>query len=476
VSSPIQPGDVLDGKYRVERVLGEGGMGVVVAATHLELGQLVAMKFVLNEGLSRPDVVQRFIREARAAVRIRGQHVARVLDVGRMQSGAPYIVMEYLEGRDLEHVVREGPLPIDQAVDYVIQACDAMAEAHRLGIVHRDLKPANLFLATQPDGGVCVKVLDFGISKSNLDVGSVGGLTSDGALLGSPLYMSPEQMRSSKNVDRRSDIWSLGAVLFEFLAGKPPFYGDSVPGLIASILSDPPAPLAALRPEAPSELVAVVMRCLEKDPAQRFPDVAQLALALGPFAPYHAQLAVERVHRILGSIPPPPGSEAYSSGPPRSVAQPRSVAPPPSVAPARGAEPGQGATATGWGGGAETRSGQGRSNVWLIGAALGALALAGGGYALFANRTVPAPEPAPATATPPPPVEKNVLTPARPEVVPRVEANLPLREEAPVPKPSAVASTKAHGSLAPKPSAHPTPTPDPKASGSKGRLDMELIK
>jgi serine/threonine-protein kinase len=464
---------VLDGKYRVERVLGEGGMGVVVAATHLELGQLVAMKFVLNEGLSRPDVVQRFIREARAAVRIRGQHVARVLDVGRMQSGAPYIVMEYLEGRDLE---REGPLPIDQAVDYLIQACDAMAEAHRLGIVHRDLKPANLFLATQPDGSALVKVLDFGISKSNLDVGSVGGLTSAGQLMGSPLYMSPEQMRSAKDVDLRSDIWSLGAVLFEFLAGKPPFYGDSVPGLIASILSDPPASLAELRRDAPPELVSVVMRCLEKDPALRFPDVAQLALALGPFAPYHAHLAVERVHRILGSIPPPPTSEAYSSAPPRSVAAAPagSVAPPP-----RGTEPGQGATATGWGGGADARQGQGRSNVWLVGLSLGALALAAGGYALFAKRSLPSPEPATASATVPVPVEKDATTPAPPEVTPRVEASVPLHEEAPPPKPSAdkaVATPKTQNAPPPKASAHPTPPPEPKASGSKGRLEMELIK
>ena len=304
MSEAVAAGQVIDGKYRVERILGTGGMGVVVAATHLELGQPVAIKFLLAEGVGRPDVAARFIREARAAASIRGEHVARVIDVGRLENGAPYIVMEYLEGRDLEHLLRGGPLPIEDSVDYVIQACDAMAEAHRLGIVHRDLKPANLFLTQAPDGSPVVKVLDFGISKTSID-SAQQALTNPAALMGSPLYMSPEQMRSAREVDHRTDIWSLGAVLYELLAGSPPFTADSVPALIASIMSDTPRSLRNLRADLPDALIGIVMRCLEKDRASRFNDVGELAGALSPFAPHRSMAVVERAARILGSIPPP---------------------------------------------------------------------------------------------------------------------------------------------------------------------------
>src|SRR3954470_13666053 len=213
--APVQEGEILAGKYRVERVLGVGGMGVVVAATHLQLDERVAIKFLVPDALSSDEAVARFAREARAAVKIKSEHVARVIDVGTLDNGAPYMVMEYLEGGDLSRVLQaQGPLPVEDAVEYVLQACEAIAHAHVLGIVHRDLKPANLFLTKRNDGSQSVKVLDFGISK--VLSGNSGASSSDAAMtrtravMGSPLYMSPEQMTSTRDVDGRTDIWALG--------------------------------------------------------------------------------------------------------------------------------------------------------------------------------------------------------------------------------------------------------------------------
>src|SRR5580698_8121411 len=206
----VREGDILAGQYRVERVLGIGGMGVVVAAHHIQLDEKVALKFLLPDALGDADAVSRFAREARAAVKIKSEHVARVIDVGELANGAPYMVMEYLEGSDLAgKLASSGPMALDQAVSFVLQACEALAEAHVLGIVHRDLKPANLFLANRPSGPPVVKVLDFGISKS-MGGESSGQLTSTATIIGSPMFMSPEQLLSSKDVTPRSDIWSLG--------------------------------------------------------------------------------------------------------------------------------------------------------------------------------------------------------------------------------------------------------------------------
>jgi serine/threonine-protein kinase len=302
-SAPVKPGDLLAGKYRVERVLGEGGMGVVVAATHAHLGQRVALKFLLPELSARPDIVARFDREARAAVRIQSEHVARVLDTGVLESGAPYMVMEYLEGSDLAQLVRQrGRLEVPEAVDYVLQACEVLAEAHMAGIVHRDLKPANLFLTRRADGTPLIKVLDFGISKANL-LGAEGPgaqpLTQTSAMMGSPKYMSPEQLKSSRDVDVRTDIWALGVVLHELLTGEAAFRAPTMPELLMSILSAPPPPLRARRPDAPPGLEAVILRCLEKDAARRYANVAELAVGLGEFALPRARVSVERVTRIF---------------------------------------------------------------------------------------------------------------------------------------------------------------------------------
>ena len=298
----VSEGEVLAGKYRVERVLGAGGMGVVVAALHLELDERVAIKFLLPGALCSPEAVARFAREARASVKIKSEHVARTIDVGKLESGAPYMVMEFLEGQDLSQRVREhGPLPIDQAVELTLQACEAVADAHALGIVHRDLKPANLFVIRRSDGTEAVKVLDFGISKvtGGSATGSDVGMTKTTAVMGSPLYMSPEQMESARNVDARTDIWALGASLFELLTGSPPFTGDSITELCAKVLNHPTPPLLERRPDAPEGLQTVINRCMEKNREHRYANVAELAVALVEFGPKRARHSAERVSRVI---------------------------------------------------------------------------------------------------------------------------------------------------------------------------------
>jgi serine/threonine protein kinase len=293
----VQPGEIIDGKYRVESVLGEGGMAVVVAAQHLQLGQRVAIKLLRPSALSNAEAVARFEREARNAVRIHSEHVARVLDVGNLSTtGAPYMVIEFLDGLDLGRLAKRGQLTIQESIGYILQACDAIGEAHALGIVHRDLKPANLFLAHQRANRSIVKVLDFGISKTST-MGSDPGapLTGATAVMGSPLYMSPEQLRSTRDVDARSDIWALGATLYQLLAGVPPFRGETVAMLSVNILTVAAPPIRARRSEVPPELEAVVLRCLEKDPARRPSSIAELVRALQPFA------------RGVGASLPPPG-------------------------------------------------------------------------------------------------------------------------------------------------------------------------
>jgi serine/threonine-protein kinase len=311
----VVPGQVLAGKYQVERVLGQGGMGVVVAAHHVQLDTKVAIKLLLPEMLNNREVVARFAREARAAVKITSEHVARVLDVGTLETGAPYMVMEFLEGGDLAAWLKQrGPLPIEQAVDFVLQACVAVAEAHGIGIVHRDLKPANLFCIKRPDGQLSIKVLDFGISK--LTGGASGtdptgmSVTKTSAVMGSPLYMSPEQMQSAKGADAQSDIWALGVILYEFLTGRVPFDGEAATEVAVNVVMRAPAPLRGFRPDVAPGLEAVVLKCLEKDRAHRFRNVAELAVGLAPFAPPRAAAAVERIagtiHAAgLSGAPPP---------------------------------------------------------------------------------------------------------------------------------------------------------------------------
>jgi len=297
-----EAGDVLAGKFRVERVLGVGGMGVVVCAHHLQLDERVALKFLRPEALQNPEAVARFDREARAAVKIKSEHVARVTDVGRLDNGAPYMVMEYLEGRDLHVWLQErGAMPVEQAVEFVLQACEAIADAHALGIIHRDLKPSNLFCITRSDGMQSIKVLDFGISKlTGLSAsGPDMGMTRTQSLMGSPLYMSPEQMQASKGVDARADLWGLGIILFELVTGQVPFTGEGIPDLVLNIVTSPTPSVRAVRADVPIVLEQIIQRCLEKDRANRYANVAELAEALGGLAPRRALASVERITRII---------------------------------------------------------------------------------------------------------------------------------------------------------------------------------
>ena len=318
----VREGDVLVGKYRVERVLGTGGMGIVVAARHLRLEERVAIKFLHPDVLHNTEAVARFEREARAAAKIKSEHVARVTDVGTLDNGCPYMVMEHLEGEDLaDWVQQRGPLAIDQAVEFILQTCEAMAEAHSLGIVHRDLKPANLFCIRRPDGLLSIKVLDFGISKVRASDLALD-MTHPEAIMGSPLYMSPEQMVSARSVDARTDIWSMGVILYELISGRGAFRGENYPEVCMNVASQPAPLLRATVPDTPADLDAVIARCLQKDRKKRYANVAELAVALAPFAPKRARASVARISRVIegaglsdSALAQPPSSDPSEARP-----------------------------------------------------------------------------------------------------------------------------------------------------------------
>jgi eukaryotic-like serine/threonine-protein kinase len=438
----VKAGDVLAGKYRVERVLGVGGMGVVVAAHHIQLDEKVALKFLLPHALSNAEAMARFEREARAAVKIKSEHVARVSDVGKLESGSPYMVMEYLHGSDLAAVLQKrGALPIDESVEYVLQACEAIAEAHALGIIHRDLKPANLFCIRRADGRMSVKVLDFGISKLTNTAGTDDkNMTRTTAIMGSPLYMSPEQMQASKNVDARSDVWALGVILFELVCGKPPFDAEVVTELVIKIATQPPASIRSLRTEVPPGLEQIIMRCLEKDAGKRYRNVGELALALESFAPKRARSSIDR---ILGTME----SAGISMAPPAADAT--------GGADGGAPMPGSGTVAA-WG--AQTGSETRKSKAGLVGALAAAAVLSIGAGAFVLTRhpqSAPAaaaqpapspPAPPPAAAAPPPvPAAAAAPAPAAPPT-PAASQAAPTPPSAPAPAKAASAPAGRHES------------------------------
>ncbi|MBK9267058.1 MAG: protein kinase [Polyangiaceae bacterium] len=328
---PIPRGTKLLGKYTVERTLGQGGMGIVVAARHDTLGELVAIKFLLPAGMTNPQAVERFVREARASARLKGEHVVRVHDVDKLETGEPYMLMEYLEGEDLKAILRKrGPLPLGDAVEYFLQACRGVAEAHARHVVHRDLKPANLFLTTTADGAPRVKVFDFGIAR--IVDPDEAAMTNKGDMVGSVPYMSPEQLLSSRTADWRTDIWSLGVVLYELLTTKRPFDGNNPSDFIGNILNAEPVPLSAWRTDVPPALEAVILWCLRKDRHERYQSADDLATALrealGLPPPMRAPLPSHTESRGVQDLPmaPPPIVHEPPMPPPARVEQTQGTA------------------------------------------------------------------------------------------------------------------------------------------------------
>jgi serine/threonine-protein kinase len=306
-------GELIGGKYRVTGLIGEGGMGIVLSAVHDDLERDVAIKVVRRELLQNEDVIERLLAEAQIAACIRSEHVTRVLDVGRLTSGSPYLVLEKLEGRDLSGILDEGgPLDVETAVDFVLQVCDALAEAHAGGIIHRDLKPENLFFTTRPDGSPCIKVLDFGISKNLGARDRRAAITNPSQVMGSPFYMAPEQIRS-KPVDARSDVWALGVVLYELCTGQTPFAADSVPSVCHLVLNEKPTPPRTFAPDLPLALEGIILRCLEKDPEHRFANVAELAFVLSAFGGPEAAYYADRIERVLRVGPGERGSKVTAT-------------------------------------------------------------------------------------------------------------------------------------------------------------------
>jgi eukaryotic-like serine/threonine-protein kinase len=308
-------GQIWDEKYRIDRVLGEGGMGVVFEAYHLRLEQQVAVKCLLPALADNSAVRARFEREARAAARLRSRHVVKILDVETHPSGAPYMVMELMHGRDLDNEVRErGALPYEELCNWLVQAAGALAEAHHAGIVHRDMKPSNIFLAEEP-GDRVAKVLDFGIAKSSAIMpGITYTVEGGGGICGTPMYMSPEQITNS-DIDGRADVWSLGVILYEILSGRTPFESQSFTALAVKIVNEMPVTLHALRPDLPKQLCDIVMQTLHKSRENRF-TMVELAEALAPFGNRADLMRWNQPRPSLGSfsaLPASPSAPSLSS-------------------------------------------------------------------------------------------------------------------------------------------------------------------
>jgi len=430
-------GAVIAGKYRIEKKLGEGGMFVVVAASDLQLGGQVALKF-LSPGSESRDGALRLSREAQITARIKSDHVAKVLDVGTLEDGDPYLVMELLEGTDLNRLVQEnGPLSVADAVEFTLQAAEAVAEAHAVGIVHRALKPANLFLTRKADGSPLIKVLDFGMARSSApEEADEASLPVEGAALGAPLYMSPEQIRSAKGVDARADVWALGATLYKLLTSYAAFEADNVAASVAMIVADNPIPPRKLRPDLPEALEAVVLRSLEKQLDRRYQSVDELACALLPFAPERPR---GRPWVTPTGATPPAAPDKKPVRSPFAVATLRSA-------------------------GSESTRRTSRKSTALVVAAMCAAAVLGSvGAILFLRASKGAPE---ETATPDP------RPPASPPAAAMTAAPRPTPEPAPLPS---AESTGAQPAITAAPTTGPKTAPSAAPSTSRPRTSADAL-
>ena len=444
--SEFAPGSRFAGKFLIEKMLGQGGMGAVYQALHEGLKQRFAIKVLLGEVAQNTEAVQRFMNEASASASIQSEHVARVTDVSRTESGTAYMVMEYLEGKDLSQLLEvRGRIPTAEAVSYVLQAIEGVHQAHVGKIVHRDLKPSNLFLAKKADGTQIIKVLDFGISKmTGLDA-AAAALTTTRAMLGSPLYMSPEQLRNSKTVDARSDVWSLGVILYELLSGTVPYVGDSLGELFACILENDPIPLRQHEPSVPAALEAAVMQCLRKKKEERLGSVAELAQLIAPFANQPSQLAANVTRGLVqpanfyntgttGAYRAPHASSSGMTGAVSGQVSSGSLA----VGPQQPmAQTGSGPNT--WATGSMNNPAPAKAPIGLI-AGLGGGAMLLGAIALFVVLRGPGKEKELAAAEPPPPVASAVTSAAGHEGVapPTITAanTPPAASSAPVPEPA----------------------------------------
>ncbi|MDX2055035.1 MAG: serine/threonine-protein kinase [Polyangiaceae bacterium] len=477
----LTPGSLIAGKYRVDGVLGEGGMGVVVAAQHLELDRKVAIKFLLPAVAQQGDAAERFRREARAAAKIQSEHVCRVLDVGTLEHGVPYMVMEHLEGQDLSQALGAGMrFAIPESVSFILEAIEAVSLAHAAGIVHRDLKPANLYLADRGDGSRRVKVLDFGISKSmsSSGTGQELSLTASRSIIGSPLYMCPEQMMSARDVDTRADIWALGAILYELLTGRPPYEAETLPQLCKALLTDVPPPPRQLRPDLPEALEAAVMRCLEKDREKRWATVGELFVALAPFAPQSGGVHADRARKLVNSsVGSALGDAALMESPTLVGVGPAPITAP--LAPSPIAANTAAGTLASWEKTSRTRR-SALAPLLIAAGVLGTLAI-GYGLIKFTSHAEPAAEAAvsrapaahpqevkPAAAPTPPPA------PGASSVLSAVSA-APVPSEPPPPVPSSTASTIASAKTRPlpkKPASSKAAAPSAKQDTSSGISDF----
>jgi eukaryotic-like serine/threonine-protein kinase len=430
----FSPGVVLAGKYRVERVLGAGGMGTVVEATHLVLGQRVALKLLNESVAASEEAVARFLLEAQIAAQLPADHIVRVTDVGRTETGVPYLVMELLSGNDLANEIeRLGRLPIADAVDYVLQAAEGLAEAHAVGLVHRDVKPANLFLSRRRGRETVVKVLDFGLSKAPVGRAAAGvSLTAVGSTFGTPQYMSPEQLESTKHVDARCDQHALAMILFELLVGRPAFEANTVFDLVVVIATRKAPSARSFRPEIPPALDAAIGTALAKDREDRFPSLAELAAAIAPFggpgaAQWARNVGTAFAKRGVSAPPPPlPGEEPATPYP-----HPESI---------------PGLTSS-----KDPLKGMRRRSPGLLLGAVSAVAL----LALGVLAVEHALSPSPATGVSTAPVEASIAAQA-PAVAPPVVAPAPSSLSTDSPPASASAAPSSSAASPPAAPAHPT--------------------